>query len=81
MKVTRKTNLEIAKELIKENIDDARCGIFNTRNIIGDPMSTLFSSDELTVDICYTYEYFEVFGLTTEEFAELERYYEKIRML
>lgn len=68
--------LEIAKRIIKENIEDARCGIFSTRNIAGDSMETLYDSDNLIIDICYGWAYFEVFGLTDSEFVELEKYYE-----
>ena len=71
--------LEIAKRIIKENIDDARCGIFNTRNLVGDTMETLYDSDDLTIDICYFWMYFEVFGLTEEEFEKLEKYYNSLR--
>lgn len=70
--------LEIAKRIIKENIDDARCGIFNTRNLVGDTMETLYDSDDLTIDICYFWMYFEVFGLTEEKFKILERYYNSL---
>lgn len=70
--------LEVAKKIIAENIDDARCGIFDTRNIVGDDMDTIYDSDDLTVDICYFWMYFEVFGLTDNEFAELEKYYETL---
>ena len=72
------SKLEIAKKVIAENIDDARCGIYDTRNIVGDYMDTLYASDDLIVDICYGYAYFEVFGLTDNEFAELEKYYETL---
>ena len=70
--------LEIAKRIIKENIEDARCGIFNTRNIVGDTMETLYDSDDLTIDICYFWMYFEVFGLTLKQFEILERYYNSL---
>ena len=70
--------LEIAKRIIKENIEDARCGIFDTRNIVGDTMETLYDSDGLTIDICYFWMYFEVFGLTKEEFMILEGYYNSL---
>ena len=73
------TNLEIAKQVIWDNIGDAECGIFNTRNIAGDPMATLYEKDGLCIDICYEYEYFEVFGLTEEEFGELTKYYREAR--
>lgn len=67
--------LEKAKEIIKENIDGGRCGIYNTRNIIGDTMTNLYKEDGLTIDICYNYSYFEVFGLTNDEFEELKKHY------
>ena len=70
--------LEIAKRIIKENIEDARCGIFDTRNIAGDTMETLYDSNGLTIDICYFWAYFEVFGLTEEEFDILERFYNSL---
>lgn len=70
--------LEIAKKVIAENIEDARCGIFDTRNIAGDTMETLYDSDDLTIDICYFWMYFEVFGLTVEEFEILEKYYNSL---
>lgn len=73
-----KTNLEIAKEIIEENIADADCGLFNSHNIVGDPMSTIYHKDGLTIDICYHWAYFEVLGLPEEEFKELEVFYEKL---
>ncbi len=72
------SKLEIAKKIIAENIDDARCGIYDTRNIVGDAMNNIYYSEDLTIDICYGYAYFEVFGLTDNEFAELEKYYETL---
>lgn len=72
------SKLEIAKRVIKENIEDARCGIFDTRNIVGDTMETLYDSDGLTIDICYFWRYFEVFGLTEGEFMILEGYYNSL---
>ena len=70
--------LERAKEIIKEYYDMANCGIFDTRNIFGDRMTTIYEDDELVVDICYGYSYFEVFGLSDEEFNELEKYYSSL---
>lgn len=67
--------LDIAKKIIEQNYEYADCGIFNTRNIVGDTMTTIYSDDELTIDICYDYSYFEVFGLSDDEFNELERFY------
>lgn len=70
--------LETAKDIVKKNFDDARCGIFDTRNWVGDLMTTIYADGELTIDICYDYEYFEVFGLTDEEFEELSDYYHEM---
>lgn len=68
-------NLEKAKVLIKENYSVANCGIFDSRNLIGDVMSTIYEGEGLTIDICYDYAYFEVFGLSDADFEELKMYY------
>lgn len=70
-------NLETAKEIIKKNLGDAVCGIFDSRNIVGDYMENLYDDGKLKIDICYGYSYFEVFGLTTEEFEKLKEFYNK----
>ena len=67
--------LEKAKEIITENFSLYDCGLFNSRNLVGDPMSTIYNEDGLTIDVCYYYSYFEVFGLTDEEFEELRKFY------
>ena len=69
-------NLEIAKAIVMRYLPVARCGIFNTRNVVGDDMNTLYDKDGLTVDICFGESYFEVFGLTDEEFLDLKEFYE-----
>ena len=71
--------LEKAKEIIMENYNDADCGIFDCRNIVGDYMTTVYEDEELQVDICYHWSHFEVSGLTDEEFTELETFYGQIR--
>ena len=53
--------LDKAKEIVKAHYEYACCGIFNSRNIVGDAMSTIYDDEELTIDICYGYAYFEVF--------------------
>lgn len=70
--------LEKAKEIIKKVYRYADCGIFNTRNLCGDDMENIYSDKELTIDICFTWLYLEVFGLSDEEFKELVKYYEKL---
>ena len=72
------TKLDKAKKIIKDNLEDARYGIFNSRNIVGDKMDHVYKDDELTIDICYGWEYFEVFGLSSLEFSELAHYYYKL---
>ncbi len=71
--------LEKAKEIIKKNFSLYDCGLFNTRNLVGDPMSTIYDEDGLTIDVCYYYSYFEVFGLTDEEFVELKKFYANLQ--
>lgn len=72
------SRLETAKKIIGEHMDTVRWGIFDTRNILGDFMRTIFSEDGLTIDICDDWGYFEVFGLTDEEFVELKKFYESL---
>lgn len=71
--------LDRAKKVIKEHIKSAMCGIFDTRNCAGDDMVTIYDEDGLIVDICYNWEYFEVFGLSMSEFQQLEDFYETLR--
>lgn len=75
----RKKELEKLKKIIKEYYNDGDCGFYNTRNIIGDPMVTIFDGKFFTVDICFNYGYFEVFGTTDIEFNELIEFYNKLK--
>lgn len=68
-------SLNKAKEVIDRYIVNARYGIFNTRNWAGDTMETIYDDGELQIDICWFWEYFEVFGLSEEQFCDLEEYY------
>lgn len=70
--------VEKVKEVIENNIEDALCGIFDCRNIVGDPMETIYDEGGVIIDICRNWEYFEVFGLTNKEFAEIESFYEDL---
>lgn len=72
--------VDIVKNIILDNMDNACCGIFNNRNLVGDNMTTLYREDGLQVDICYDWAYIEVFGLTNEEFDELKRWYNEIKV-
>lgn len=73
------TNLEQAKKVIRENFSQADCGIYNTHNVAGDLMGTIYEENGLRIDICVYYGYFEVFGLTDEEFEELKRFYNSLK--
>lgn len=68
--------LETAKKIIKEHITSARCGIYDCRNIVGDKMTNIYDDGSISIDICYGWEYFEVFGLSKDEFSLLEQYYD-----
>ncbi len=69
------SNLEKAKEIIKDNIGVVQTGLYCTRNIVGDHMTNIYDNNGLCIDICYDCGYFEVFGLSDTEFSELYKYY------
>ncbi len=78
--------LDVAKAVIKANFVEG--GIFDTRNVVGDPTEPLFIGnlfdhrghmERLQIDVLPG-DYFEVFGLTDEEFAELHQFYEELKM-
>ena len=79
-----KTREEVLKDVMKcieDNYDLADCGLYFTRNIVGDPMETIFEEEGVTVDICYYYSYYEVFGLTKEEEKIIKDYYDSLDSL
>lgn len=71
------TRLKIAKSIIKEYVNkfDVDCGIFDNWNTAGDPMIRVYDNDGLVIQFCYHWQYFEVFGLSKSEFADLKEYY------
>ena len=50
--------------------------MFNTRNVVGDTMHTIYDKDGITVDICYDWGYIEIFGLTDAEFETVANLYD-----
>lgn len=76
--MTREEEFAKAKDLIKEHFSDAECGMFFTENIVGDTMTTIFEGNVFTLNICYSYSYYELFGCTESEQKEIEDYYEKL---
>lgn len=69
--------LDKVKEIIKEHYVDS--GLFFNRNFVGDTMTTIYDEDGIEIDICYEYEYFEVFGLDKKEQEELTNYYDNFK--
>lgn len=47
-------------------------GVFDSRNILGDKMTTIYDEDGITVDVCYKWDYIEVFGLSAPEFEDIQ---------
>lgn len=44
---------------------------FDSRNVAGDSMVTIYEKDGITVDFCHYYDYLEIFGLSEEEYLSL----------
>lgn len=68
----KENRLNKLKKFLKEKFKK-RIQAFDTRNTEGDSMETIYNEDGITVDYCYYYEYIEIFGLTNEEYKELEK--------
>ena len=49
---------------------------FDSRNIVGDCIEGVYRNNGITVYYCEDYGYFEVFGLSDEEFISLEKYFD-----
>ena len=67
---------EEVKKIIKEHFNEAPCGLFFCRNIAGDEMTNLYYKNGIQIDICYNYQYFEVFGLDLVQQIVLKKYYD-----
>ncbi len=70
------SNYEMAKQIINENLKDGDCGLFNTRNLVGDPMDKIYDNGTLQIEICHAWSYFEVFGLSGDDFEKLHDWYD-----
>lgn len=66
------------KKAIETHINDALCGIYFTRNFVGDRMVHLVRRFGIDIEICYEYEYFEIFGLTDHEQIIIESFYDRL---
>ena len=67
--------LDFVKKVVETHIDDALHGLFFTRNFVGDRMVHLDRRFGIDIEICYEYEYFEIFGLTDHEQKIIESFY------
>lgn len=76
--MSREQEFQHIKEIIKDYYSAGDCGLYNTRNLVGDLMITIFNGKYFTLDLCYYYSYFEIFGTTKEEFEELKKFYERL---
>ena len=75
----RKEEIETLKKIIKVFYKpDFKGGLFNTKNVTNDKMITIYKSNDIQLDICIKYDYFEVFGLTENEFKELQNFYDNL---
>ena len=76
---TREDEIVNLKKIIKLFYNSKfKGGLFNTRNVVGDEMTNLYKSKNMQLDICFDFEYFEVFGLNDEEFKDLQNYYSSL---
>ena len=57
-------------EFLKDRFPDG-VQAFDTRNIVGDRMVTIYYDGEIVVDYCPYYEYIEILGLTKEQFEKV----------
>lgn len=69
--------LQVLKDIITQYINVGSCGLFNTGNCVGDQLVNLYADDRVQLDFCPDWEYFEVFGLSDEQFDELTKFYDK----
>lgn len=70
---------EIA-QIIKKNFNIAPFGCFFTRNVINDEMKTLYIKDgQYAIDVCLSWGYFEIFGLTDDEQVAITKYYKRLK--
>lgn len=76
--MSREQELKKVKKIIKKNYKYGNCGIFDTKNIVGDFMEKLFVGKYFSLDICTDYCYFELFGATIREFSEIESFYDRL---
>lgn len=78
MRNIREDILNKVKAVVKANYENADCGLFFTRNTVGDPMTFLCGIEDVCIEICYGWAYFEVFNLNEDEQEELMKFYNNL---
>jgi len=51
------------------------CGLFNTKCLVNDDFEVLFEHKGYQLRYCKSWDYFEVLGLPTDDFKEIECFY------
>ncbi len=49
---------------------ECRYDLFCSRSLIDDPVEVIYEENNITLQICYNYEYFEVLGLDDKQRKE-----------
>jgi len=62
---------EDLKKFLKEKYQGMQA--FNSRNLVGDDMTTVYEKDGITVDECHFWGYIEILGISDDEFHSLVR--------
>lgn len=75
-----KTRLDRIKQVVKDFYPIADCGLFFSRNLIGDQMETIYDEDGIQIDICYYYSYLEIFGLSDDEQKTMKHFYLELEL-
>ena len=69
------TDYELAKTVLKAQLDYAGEELYDSDNIAGDPVETLFDNGRFHINLCADYGYFDVVGLSSDDFAHLKMWW------
>lgn len=76
--MTREQEYNKIFKLIELNFNVANCGMFFSRNTVGDEMKTIFDGEHFKLDICYGWQYFELFGANEKEQDDILTFYDHL---
>ena len=71
---TRKDRIDCLKRFIQNRFHDG-IQMFDSHGWAGDYMTTIYDDDDIFINYAPSWEYIEVFGLTDDEFNNLEAAY------